>query len=315
MKERLVGCLRRGVKGGVKSAWWITKMMVPITALVALLKWLGVIDLLSKWLSPVFEVMGLGGEAVVVFLTNALTALYSGIAVIATLDLDFRQATILAVMGLICHNLIIETMIQKRAGANAVGIVALRVGLALVAGVALNWLLPLDYSGVIDVETQVEATGLAAIAEQWAWSLIKLIPMIFALVAALNILQQLLREFGWAEWLTKPLKPLMKVLGLKQEVSFLWVVLNTLGLAYGGGVLIAELETGQIDPREASLLNTSAAVTHSLLEDTLIFAAIGLSVWWLILPRLVLAIGAVWVQKLYYKMGRGTWDVAQKTNR
>lgn len=302
MRERLLGCVGRGVKGGLRSAWWITKMMVPITAGVALLKWLGVIDLLSVWLSPVFEVMGLGGEAVVVFLTNALSALYSGIAVIATLDLDFRQATILAVMGLICHNLIIETVIQKKAGANAVGIVLLRVGAALVAGVVLNAVLPVDYKGVIDVETEVQATGFGAIAEQWAWSLAKLIPMMFALIISLNILQQVLREFGWIEWLTKPLQPLMKVLGLKQEVSFLWVVLNTLGLAYGGGVLIAELETGEIDRREASLLNTSAAVTHSLLEDTLIFVAIGLSVWWLVLPRLVLAIGAVWVQKAYYRL-------------
>ena len=302
MKERLLGCVKRGVKHGLRSAWWITKMMVPITAGVALLKWVGAIDLLSEWLSPVFEVMGLSGEAVVVFLTNALSALYSGIAVIATLDLDFRQATILAVMGLICHNLIMETVIQKKAGANAVGIVLLRVGAALVAGVVLNLVLPTDYKGSLDVETEVQATGLAAIAEQWAWSLAKLLPMVFGLIAALNILQQVLREFGWIEWLTKPLKPLMKAMGLSGEVSFLWIVLNTLGLAYGGGVLIAELETGEIDRRDASLLNTSAAVTHSLLEDTLIFVAIGLSVWWLVVPRLVLSVAAVWAQKAYYKL-------------
>lgn len=277
-------------------------MMLPITALVALMRWAGVIDVLSRWLSPAFEFMGLSGQAVIVFLTNALSNLYSGVAVIATLNLDFRQATILAVMGLICHNLIIESIIQRKAGANIWYMVILRVVMATVAGVALNWVLPVDYKGVVDIEQTATAVTLSQIAYEWGISMLKLVPMIFALVIGLNILQQLLREFKLIDLLTIPLRPFIAAMGLARETSFLWIVLNTLGLAYGGGVMIAELQEGQIERRQARLLNTNAAVTHSLLEDTLVFVAIGLSVFWLVVPRLLLSVAAVWGERLYYKI-------------
>lgn len=302
MKERIVKCAKGGFRSGLRSALWMTKMMLPITALVALLRWAGVITLISDWLTPTFEMIGLSGQAVIVFVTNTLSNLYSGIAVIATLNLDFRQATILAVMGLICHNLIVETIIQHKAGANAAFIVVLRIGMALVAAFGLNFVLPTNFSGNLIIESTTSSTTLGAIASEWMWSMIKLIPMMFGLIISLNILQQLLREFRMIDLLIIPLKPLMKAFGLPRDSSFLWIVLNTLGLAYGGGVMIAELDQGSIEPRSASLLNTHVAVTHSLLEDTLIFVAIGLPVLWLIIPRVILSIIAVWGQRLYYNI-------------
>ncbi|MEF9950338.1 MAG: nucleoside recognition protein, partial [Mucinivorans sp.] len=245
--------------------------MIPITLGVALLKWAGVIDFLSRLLSPAFEMIGLSGQAVVVFLTSTLSNLYSTIAVMATLNLDFRQATILAVMGLICHNLIVETIIQRKAGSNGWFIATLRIVTALVAGFLLNWLLPSNYSGMLMIDSTVQAVTFTQIMSEWAWSMLKLIPMMFVLIVSLNILQQLLREFKLIDALTIPLTPLIKVMGLRPETSFLWIVLNTLGLAYGGGVMIAELDEGQISPSAARELNSSAAITHSLLEDTLIF--------------------------------------------
>lgn len=277
-------------------------MMIPITLAVAFLKWAGVIAFLSDWLSPAFGYLGLGGEAVVVFVTNALSPLYSGIALIATLNLDYRSATILAVMGLICHNLIVETIIQRKAGSNAAFIVILRVGMALVAAVGLNHVLPADYTGRLIVESATAATSLGGILAEWGIGMLKLVPIMFGLIIALNVLQQILREFRLIDLLTIPVRPIVRLMGLGRESSFLWIVLNTLGLAYGGAVLIAEIETGEISPSEARLLNTHVAITHSLLEDTLIFVAIGLSAVWLIVPRVILSLCAVWGERLYNKM-------------
>ncbi|MEG0163640.1 MAG: nucleoside recognition protein, partial [Mucinivorans sp.] len=178
-------------------------------------------------------------------------------------------------------------------------IATLRIVTALVAGFLLNWLLPSNYSGMLMIDSTVQAVTFTQIMSEWAWSMLKLIPMMFVLIVSLNILQQLLREFKLIDALTIPLTPLIKVMGLRPETSFLWIVLNTLGLAYGGGVMIAELDEGQISPSAARELNSSAAITHSLLEDTLIFVAIGLNVVWLIVPRMILAIVAVWSQKIY----------------
>ena len=47
------------------------------------------------------------------------------------------------------------------------------------------------------------------------------------------------------------------------------------------------------------LLNRSIAICHSLLEDTLLFVAIGAWALWITMPRLVLAAAAVWGYRLW----------------
>lgn len=296
--KRTKNAIIRGLKAGLSTGLWMTKMMLPITLVVALLKWLGVISLLAEWLTPALKYVGLSTEAALVFITASLTNLYAAIALIATLDIDYRMATILAVTGLICHNLIVETVIQRKAGANAAYIVVLRFGMAIMAAFVLNKILPDDYTGVLIIEQQVAAaTTFGGVMYDWMMSMLRLLPMMFVLIVSLNTLQQILREFRLIDYLIIPLKPLMGLFGLSKESSFLWVVMNTLGLAYGGSVLIAEYEAGDIEPEQARLLNTHVAISHSLLEDTLLFAAIGIGAFWLFVPRLMLSIVAVWVER------------------
>lgn len=302
---RLKLSAEKGARAGIKTWWWIARMTVVTTLIVVLLQWAGVIAVIGEWLAPAFGSIGLGGEAVVVFVTNALSPLYSGIAVIATLNLDYRSAMILAVMGLICHNLIVETVIQRKAGASAWKMALLRIGAAIVVGLALNVLLPTDYSGKLVVESAEPSDGtFTSTIAHWAMSMAWMIPMMAIIIVVLNVLQQTLREFRLLDKLAIPFAPLMAIFGLKRQSTFLWLVLNTLGLAYGGAVMIAEREAGEIEPKEAKLLNTHVAISHSLLEDTLIYVAIGLSLFWLLVPRLVLAILAVWMQRLYYYFRR-----------
>ncbi len=89
------------------------------------------------------------------------------------------------------------------------------------------------------------------------------------------------------------------LLGLPRNTAFLWIVANTLGLAYGAAVLIDETASGQITRQEAELLNRSIAICHSLLEDTLLFVAIGAWAFWISIPRMALAAAAVWTYRLW----------------
>ncbi|MFR2509643.1 hypothetical protein [Odoribacter laneus] len=50
------------------------------------------------------------------------------------------------------------------------------------------------------------------------------------------------------------------------------------------------------------MLNHHLAVSHSQVEDPLLFMVIGLPVWWLIIPRLILAILVVWERKLEWRI-------------
>lgn len=301
---RTRSCAQRGFQAGVRTWWWLVKMMLPITFGVALLQWAGVIATLSAWLTPAFSHIGLNGEGVLAFLTGMSASIYAAIGVMGTLNLDYRSVTILAVMTLIAHNLIVESVVQRKAGCrSAWGMAALRVTMALVTAWILNRILPENYSGTLLLAHHETAdTSFAAVMQSWALAQAKLLPLMFVIIISLNILQQILREFHWIGYLTTPLAPLMKVFGLAPGSAFLWLVLNTLGLAYGSSVMIGEVENGHIPLHDARRLNAHAAMSHSLLEDTLLYAALGVGVVWLLVPRLVMALVVVWGERLLSRL-------------
>jgi hypothetical protein len=53
-----------------------------------------------------------------------------------------------------------------------------------------------------------------------------------------------------------------------------------------------------VTKKDANLLNHHLAISHSTLEDTLLFMAIGVSAFWVLAPRVMLAMGTVWVVRL-----------------
>ena len=69
-------------------------------------------------------------------------------------------------------------------------------------------------------------------------------------------------------------------------------------MAYGAGVIIDHVERGQLSARNADILNYHIAVSHSLLEDTLLFVAIGVPALWITVPRVILAGIVVWLKRL-----------------
>jgi hypothetical protein len=48
---------------------------------------------------------------------------------------------------------------------------------------------------------------------------------------------------------------------------------------------------------DADLLNHHISISHSQLEDPLLFLTLGYTLHWLIWPRVIVAIAAVWLKK------------------
>ncbi len=92
---------------------------------------------------------------------------------------------------------------------------------------------------------------------------------------------------------------MLKAMGLPPSTSFLWIVANSLGLAYGSAVMLEEVNQGRITKKDADLLNYHIAISHSNLEDLLLFAAIGVSILWMLIPRLIIAIVVVWGRRFF----------------
>ena len=298
--NRLFKCVRLALPRSLSICLWLLKVMLPISLAVRVLQYVGVIDWLAGYLSPVFSYIGLSGDSAFVFLTSIFLPLYPTIAVMTTLTLTLREATILAVMCLISHNLPVECSVAHKTGSRFGEIVAFRIAMSFVAAVVLNWLLPQSdapFSFLASTTTEVTSWGMLLM--QWLTSSLSLIVTIVLIVTALMVLQRVLEEFGWMHRIAHSLSPLMRLFGLPSGCSLLWLTGNVVGMAYGAAIMIDEVEEGRLTREEANLVNHHLGVSHSLLEDTMLFVAMGISFWWICLTRLVLAIIAVWTMRLW----------------
>lgn len=299
VKERIFGCVRRALPVALKTSCWFLKIMLPVSLGVTLLSYFGFLPYLSSFAAPLFGLLGLPGGAALVFVTSIFTNIYTVIALLATLDFTVREGVILAVMCLISHGFIVETLVQKKTGSSVLRMVVLRLSMSLIAAAVLNLVLP-ELPEVLPA-TSEQHPEFAVTMWLWLKGSLLLCIKIFAIIISLMILQRLLEEFGILKVLSRLFAPLMYLFGLSGQASFLWIVGNTVGLAYGSAIMMDYADSGKLDRREADLLNHHLAVSHSELEDPLLFMVIGLPVWWLIVPRLLLAIAAVWERKLEWK--------------
>lgn len=296
-RERLTGCVRSALPQGMKTATWLLKLTIPVSFAVFLLDYSGWMNIVAGWVAPLFKLIGLSGEASIVLITSIFTNIYSAIVVMTTLGIGYREGTILAVMCLISHALIVETAIQKKTGSNAARMVFTRLSASFIAAVLLNKFLPFETAKGADIVIR-QATGFLPALTEWGKAILVTTVKIVVLVNLLLILQKVLNEFGLIKWILKPFIPLLRIMGLPANTGFLWMVAYTLGLSYGGAIMINQSEEGRLSREEADLLNHHIAISHSQLEDTLLFAAMGYNLAILIFPRILIAILYVWVRRL-----------------
>lgn len=294
ISSRILSSTITAIQKAQKTIWWLLKIILPISLLVSFLQYWGVIAYFAVYLKPVFSLIGLPGESAVVFISSIFLPLYGPIAIIATLSLTIREITILAIMCLISHNLLVETAIQKKTGSSFWIIFFVRLITSLTAAFILNSVLP-EHLGVSHaVQKALQFKNIGEMLLNWVKSAGFLSLKIALIVSGLMILQNILKEFNILNIISKMFAPLMRIMGLTEESSFLWFVAQTLGLTYGSAVLIEEVENKEITAESANLLNYHIAINHSLLEDTLLFVAIGVPAGWIIAPRIILATLIVW---------------------
>jgi len=137
--------------------------------------------------------------------------------------------------------------------------------------------------------------------KSWALRTVRTVGLMVVLVYALTLLQRILNEFGIIEHIANFLKPVMVFFGLPPRTAFLWLVANTLGLAYGAAVMIDETESGSTTKEENDILNHQIGVSHSNLEDLLLFTAMGGSFLWMLLSRWAMSLLLVWERKIEMK--------------
>lgn len=277
--NRLVDALKRLLVEAVEISFRLFKIMIPVIVAVKILKELGAVEWLAVVLSPVMEVVGLPGGMGLVWATTLLTNLYGGMIVFVSLSSDFpvtvAQATVLTTMMLVAHGLPVELRIAQKAGVRLLAMGMLRVGGAFLLGFVLDQVYAsggwLQEPNVIPWIPPAQDTSLLA----WGVDQAKGLVLIFFIILALLAMIKVLTRLGITNLITKSMHPLLRVLGIGNAASTITIIGMTLGLAYGGALIIQEATSDRIGKKDIVFSLAFMGLSHSLIEDTLLAALLG----------------------------------------
>ena len=306
--EKFKNVVKQAAPRALKTIWWIFKITATVSFIMFLLKYTGILTWIATAVSPVFHIFGLPGDAALAYVSAYFINIYSGIAVISTLDMTVRQITILGTMNLAAHAMVAETAIQKKTGTPIKHMVIVRTLASITLGIVMNLILPgrpqfseqvISLSEVPFLNIQGEFWPLFLV---WLKGLARLTVWMTTLIFLLNIMQRALYEYGIMNKISRFFSPLLTVFGLPKETTFLWIVANVIGLLYGSAAIMDEMERGKISDRSILLLNTHIGISHSNLEDLTLFTAIGGVWYWMLLFRWALVTILIWSMRLYYRI-------------
>ncbi len=288
-------------RDALKLTFDLFKIIVPVVIAVKILQDLDLIKYLAIPLSPFMKFVGLPAEMGLVWATAMLNNLYGAIVVLLSLvketPITTAQATILCTMMLVAHNLLIELKIAQTSGPRLIFQTISRLGSALVLG----WLLHVfySYSGLLHqpinilLKPSLESTPQKESWVSWVAGEAQNLLSIFFIILGLFLLMHLLKKLKIIDAMNRLLRPVLKLMGIGPKASAVTVIGLTLGIAYGGGLIIHEARTGHIPKKDVFYSLTFMGLCHSLIEDTLLMVMAGGHLSGLLFARIAFSLVAV----------------------
>jgi hypothetical protein len=272
----------------------LLKVMVPTIIAVKILDSLGGVELLAWLLSPFMTLVGLPDILVIVWATAMVSNLYAAMTVFYELSsthvFTVAEVSVLSVMLLLSHGLPVEGGIAKAVGVRWSITLPLRIGGALLLGALVmfvyqSWDIHQQPVSLL-WQPELKSPSLS----EWVLAQLKMLASIFFIILALIALLKLLRYWGIERFMHWFLTPFLKALTMSRNACNVTVIGITLGLSFGGGLLIHEVQQGGIDKRDTLLSICFLGLCHSLIEDTLLMLLLGADIHAILWGRLAFAI-------------------------
>ncbi len=308
---------RYSLHSGTKKGWhgflWMLKIIVPISFLAVLIDYSGWMHKMDFFLAPAMNLLSLPPVAALPLIVGMLTGIYGGIAAMVVFPLTNNEMTLIAIFLLISHNLIQEGIIQGKSGLNPVKATLFRLTASSVTVMIVARFLETEPGRLLEKNALAAAhPSLWMMLKSWFAAMFFLSIKIFVIIMVIMILLETMRIFNMIHRIVRVLQPLLKTMGLDQVVGLLWLTAVVFGIAYGGAVIVEETKEGNIKKEELEKLHLSIGINHSMVEDPALFLSLGLSAFWLWVPRFILAIIAVRMLDLYYKIRFRTFTMQQR---
>lgn len=269
------------------------KIMIPIIIIVKIISELGGIEYIAVVLEPLMTLVGLPPSMGLVWATTMISNIYAGMVIFisANESLSVAQVTVLGSMMLLAHSLPVEVRIAQKAGVRVLFTLFLRIAGALLLGLILNIIYSSgDFLSQENVPLwqapQVQDLSLT----NWVINQIEMLFQVFLIIAVLVVFLKLLKLSGIEKIFAYLLKPLLRIIGLSERTTSISIVGVTLGLTYGGGLLINEANKGELTKLDVFGSLSLLALCHSLIEDTLLIMLLGADLSGILYARLLFSI-------------------------
>ncbi|MFO7677405.1 MAG: hypothetical protein R6V50_03365 [Thermoplasmatota archaeon] len=297
--NRFSDAVKTLLKDATLTTLVLLKIMIPVSIVVKLLAEFGFIEIIGTGLAPLMSLVGLPGSFGLVWATAMATNIYGGLIVFFSLSLTqtftVSQVTVLGVLILLAHNLPIEARITQKGGIRLWYMLVLRVGGAFVLG----WLLNLFFTTFNIYNTPSSLLWSSGFEDPsllyWVIGECRNYFMIFLIILGLLTLMYILKKIGVIEKLNSLFEPGLNVLGMSKNVAPLAIIGMTLGLAYGGGLILRETKTGLLSKKDTFLSLSLLGLSHSLIEDTILLLTIGASLVGILLGRVLFTIVVLFI--------------------
>lgn len=300
---RLRKALREGLRRALSGYIWLLKILFPVSLATALLDYSGWLHHMDGALEPAMATLSLPPSAALPILIGMTAGVYASLAAMAVLPLSSDHITIITVFILIAHNLPQEGIIQAKSGINFVKTTLVRITAAVVACVVVAWCLQAEAGPAVgSVSAPLrEGASMGAFLQNWIVEMLQLGVKILVIVIGVMSLIELMKEFRLIDVLVRLFAPVLRMMGLHQRAGVLWLTGVIFGLAYGGAVIVEESSSLRLEPEEVEKLQLSIGINHSMIEDPLLFLPFGVNPFWLLVPRLLAAVAAVYLLTAWFK--------------
>ena len=106
----------------------------------------------------------------------------------------------------------------------------------------------------------------------WLSTQVNILLAAFLIIAALTLIIRLLRFLHIERLVHHLLAPLLRLLGIGKTAANFMIVGLTLGISFGGGLMINEARSGKLSGQDIFMVMFFLALCHSIIEDTLLIS-------------------------------------------
>jgi len=297
--------LATGIRKGWWSFVWVLKILLPITFIISLLEWSGWIHKVDFIFQPLMNWLNLPPLAALPLIFGILSGIYGGIAAMVVLPFTKDQMTLMAIFMMIAHSLPQEGMIQGKSGLHPFKATVIRIGAAVLTVMIIAPFFetaPVNLPAMVSVPLPHHSFG--TFLESWFLANMYLSLKIFGIILSLFVFLEMFKALGWVWTIIKMASPFLKIFGLSSKAGIMWLTGTIFGVIYGAAIIVEEIKEGLLSKEELERLHLSIGIQHSIIEDPILFMALGLNAFWLWIPRLLVAI---FVVRLY-----GLWQFFRK---